>query len=226
MKSLEKVSLYWEGSLQKQHADFDLIPGEQVFFNKLVQAAKRGEHILEVGIGNGRMVSLLRKQSVKSKFYGIDIGNSLKVADIEMIIGDCRSLPFKDSSFDLVYSLGVVEHFPETELAIRNHAAAVKPGGYVFVTTPALSIFTPFRYLVYLFKYKNKGSFEDILGRNIPLGIMKKYFNKVGLKIQDCGYFGAFGIKRILRNIKIQNFLLAKFQHIFGAFIFIIAKKE
>jgi SAM-dependent methyltransferase len=38
----------------------------------------------------------------------------------ELLLGDAERLPFQDSSFDLVYSWGVLHHTPDTEAALRE----------------------------------------------------------------------------------------------------------
>jgi len=45
--------------------------------------------------------------------------------------GDGFSLPFKDESFDVVYSEGVIEHFPidRSTQMIREHARVCRTGG-------------------------------------------------------------------------------------------------
>ena len=54
---------------------------------------------------------------------------------------DLRSFQ-PDKTFDLVFSVGLIEHFPpeETELLIRKHFEMTKPGGWVilFFPTPTL----------------------------------------------------------------------------------------
>jgi SAM-dependent methyltransferase len=43
------------------------------------------------------------------------------------------TLPFPDDHFDLVYSLGVLHHIPDTFKAMQNCVAKVKEGGYFLV---------------------------------------------------------------------------------------------
>lgn len=45
------------------------------------------------------------------------------------------------SLWDCAFLLDVIEHLPDDVLAMRQAAQAVKPGGYLFVTTPALHQF-------------------------------------------------------------------------------------
>jgi SAM-dependent methyltransferase len=51
-------------------------------------------------------------------------------------VGDVRDLPFADSSFDAIYSMGTIEHFDETERAVREMARVLKPGGRAIVGVP------------------------------------------------------------------------------------------
>ena len=49
---------------------------------------------------------------------------------------DVRALPFSDASFDAIYSMGTIEHFEETEQAVREMARILKPGGHAIVGVP------------------------------------------------------------------------------------------
>ena len=47
-----------------------------------------------------------------------------------------RDLPFRDASFDAIYSMGTIEHFDETEHAVAEMARVLKPGGRAIVGVP------------------------------------------------------------------------------------------
>ncbi|MEP7309480.1 MAG: class I SAM-dependent methyltransferase [Acidobacteriota bacterium] len=49
---------------------------------------------------------------------------------------DVRALPFRDASFDAVYSMGTIEHFNETEQAVKEIARVLKPGGRAIIGVP------------------------------------------------------------------------------------------
>jgi SAM-dependent methyltransferase len=51
-------------------------------------------------------------------------------------VGDVRDLPFRDASFDAIYSMGTIEHFDETEHAVEEMARVLKPGGRAIVGVP------------------------------------------------------------------------------------------
>jgi len=52
------------------------------------------------------------------------------------VISDLRMLAFTDNSFDLVYSMGTVEHFPEYRQAIRECYRVLKKDGLAIIGVP------------------------------------------------------------------------------------------
>jgi 2-polyprenyl-3-methyl-5-hydroxy-6-metoxy-1,4-benzoquinol methylase len=54
------------------------------------------------------------------------------------VVADARHLPFPDSSFDVVFSYGVLQHFSKADVrvALREAARVVSPGGYTWVQMP------------------------------------------------------------------------------------------
>ena len=58
-------------------------------------------------------------------------------ADVDLLLGDLRRLPFADGTFTKAYSLDVLEHLsPDALRAMLTEAARVlAPGGHLFVYT-------------------------------------------------------------------------------------------
>jgi SAM-dependent methyltransferase len=56
--------------------------------------------------------------------------------DTNYVTSDARSLPFADASFDLIVSDSTLDHFhssEEIDVALREHARVLKPGGVFIV---------------------------------------------------------------------------------------------
>jgi SAM-dependent methyltransferase len=63
---------------------------------------------------------------------------------LRLVQGSGFRLPFRDGSFDIVMSMGVIEHFSadRTHEMLLEHARVCRPGGRVIVSVPnALDIF-------------------------------------------------------------------------------------
>ncbi|RLC81073.1 MAG: hypothetical protein DRJ03_09995 [Chloroflexi bacterium] len=219
------------GDIRRIWGEIDLGEGihpyEERIFPTFCQIANRSEKILEIGVGRGRMVKILKANGVAADFFCLDlVAEHARDAPENGVLGDSRELGFRDRSFDLTYSLGVVEHFPETLKAIKEHARVTKWGGYVFISTPHRSLATFVRLLIFHLKLKGKhhASFEVLLGRNISLRQMRQYCKEAGLEIIQLSASGPI--------IPAANPLLQRLVNViplpsrkFGAYLCCLARK-
>lgn len=100
-----------------------------------------GRRVLDVGCGNGYVLSRYAKEG--AKVYGIDLtetGIELSRRRFELselnghfTVGSAEDLPYPDNTFDVVCSMGVLHHTPDTEMAVREVFRVLKPGGRLIV---------------------------------------------------------------------------------------------
>ena len=76
-------------------------------------------------------------------YYGVDISKEVvklarknfrgRVDSRHFKYGDIRKLPFKDNTFDIVFSFGTIEHIRENFKSVCEAYRVLKPGG-LFIT--------------------------------------------------------------------------------------------
>jgi len=112
-------------------------PWEEVSF-LFSDYLKEGDNVLDLGCGNGRYFEFFK--SKKTKYIGLDNSEKLieiakkKYGDNNFITADALNLPFTDNSFDKVYSLAILHHFPSKELRnqfLTQIKRVLKPGGRI-----------------------------------------------------------------------------------------------
>lgn len=99
--------------------------------------------ILDAGCGSGFSSSLWLNPSWrregKAQWHGVDISGAIDVAKERLgnisgtsfIQGDILQLPFREGSFDTIFSEGVLHHTPSTEAALKSLAPLLEPGGEI-----------------------------------------------------------------------------------------------
>ncbi len=98
-----------------------------------------GALVLDAGCGMGRYLRVAAEAGARA--VGIDLSRAVEAArdvnadgpGVSVVQGDLLRLPFTPGTFDLVYSLGVLDHTPDPRRAFLGLARLLKPGGRIAI---------------------------------------------------------------------------------------------
>ena len=79
-----------------------------------------------------------------ARVFGIDISapiarqarEAFPHGGLGAVVADARALPFRDGALDGIYSMGTIEHFAESDAAVREMHRVLAPGGRAIVGVP------------------------------------------------------------------------------------------
>jgi ubiquinone/menaquinone biosynthesis C-methylase UbiE len=101
------------------------------------------DRVLDVGCGTGFATERLLQET--ERVYGLDQSpHQLERAfekfgtrgPVRFSLGDAERLPFADDSFDVVWSSGSIEYWPDPVAALAELRRVAEPGGRVLVVGP------------------------------------------------------------------------------------------
>ena len=102
--------------------------------------AKPGDRVLETSVGTGLNYKYLPRGVQLS---GLDLSAEMLAAckanlkrwrmDADLFLGNAESLPFADSSFDVVFHVGGINFFNDRAKAIREMIRVAKPGSLLLI---------------------------------------------------------------------------------------------
>jgi SAM-dependent methyltransferase len=98
-----------------------------------------GRSVLDAGCGMGRFAEVCAEAG--AAVHGVDLSVAVDVAaanlrhrpNVRLYQADIMNLPFAESSFDFIYSIGVLHHTPDTRAAFGRLPGLLKPGGQLAV---------------------------------------------------------------------------------------------
>ncbi len=165
----------------------------EAFRERIVDAAslKPGESVLDCGCGTGTLaVVAKRRVGPEGSVQGIDLSrDQLEVAEenarsegleIEFQEGSIDELPFREDSFDAIFSTLMLHHVPRgvKEAAFREMKRVLRPGGRIVIVdfgppkhSWAWAPLAPFILILMAFKESRDNLFNRLPGMMSDAGL-------------------------------------------------------
>ena len=110
---------------------------------RIAEIEKSRAKVLDVGCGGGQNAVELLKRYPEIELTGVDLSDSQIDRAIgrsnnfqnrsQFIQGDALNLPFDDETFDVVYSIASIKHWPDKKLGLAECIRVLKQGGKLFI---------------------------------------------------------------------------------------------
>jgi len=115
------------------------ITRKYIFLDKYIEKNKGKMKALDIGSNFGLFTELLKRKGYDA--YGIDINEkkvkwAKKNCRAKYMLGSAESIPFKDSTFDIVILLATLEHIIDRGKALSEINRVLKKNGKVIITVP------------------------------------------------------------------------------------------
>ena len=183
-----------EGQTEEQRQQSDV----QETVNRLL-SGKKSIRVLEAGCGSTAHLSF----PAPCHMTGIDISERQlerhKLLE-ERIVGDLQTYRLPAASFDAVVCWDVLEHLRDPVAAVKNMAAAVRPGGILVLACPNPLSFkglgarlTPHWFHVWFYRHilgikyagtDDRGPFPTVMSRRIGAGPICALAESCGLTVE------------------------------------------
>ena len=105
------------------------------FVAEVAQGLPPGTRVLDAGAGPCRYKHLFSHCEYKSQDFAQYPGKEFSYGTLDFV-GDITNIAAPDGSFDCILCTEVFEHIPRPDLAVREFARLLRPGGLLAITAP------------------------------------------------------------------------------------------
>jgi len=93
--------------------------------------------VLEIGCGNGQLLSEIKKNRPDIQLVGVDIFKPYSSSsDFIFHLGQIEDVQLSENSFDLIYNSNLIEHVVSPVNFLRRSYSLLKQGGILYGVTP------------------------------------------------------------------------------------------
>lgn len=140
----ESTRAHWDRFWEEHEAIDAVYSNEDRLLAELKKLAPAGKVVMEVGAGSGRDSLALAREGARVIVLDYSrpslatvkrLSNELGV-EVLFVCGDGTNLPFADGVIDVVFHQGLLEHFRDPMVLLRENARVVAPGGHLLVDVP------------------------------------------------------------------------------------------
>ncbi len=208
----------------------------------------RDAHVLDVGCAGGSLLKYLESLGFIHT-YGIDLSDAAiarcKYKGLNILKMDATQTRFQEQFFDVIIASDVLEHIQEQHAALAEWYRILKRGGLLVIFVPAFSLlWSRHDEVLHHYRRYSAPTFREVL--------RKAHFRIIRLSYWNCSLFFPISFIRLLQHfiirersdkdqlyelpqilnqclialLKLENWILQKFNFSFGVSLFAVAKKE
>lgn len=135
-----------------------------------------GNHILEIGHGNGRHVENLLARAENLRYIGIDISETMHVEaeknntnfqdKAEFVLYEGEILPFEDKTFDKIFTVNTVYFWKNPVNFLNGIYRILKDNGTLVLTFGQRNFMEKLPFTPYNFKLYNNDEMEQLISES------------------------------------------------------------
>ena len=150
----------------------------------------KGKSVLDIACGEGYGSFFLSKKA--SQVTGVDISDNAVCyaskkyvsSNLKFLHGDCKDIPLKDNSVDVVVSFETIEHHDAHEEMLKEIDRVLREDGVLIISSPDKKEYSDVR------QYNNKYHVKELYFDEFN-NLLKDYFPYVNIMVQRLKY-GSF----------------------------------